>query len=209
MFVERLDVLLVVVCLLLLTGSSLRYFFICRLSGRIGFKDFNGSPCLVTVDGTDFRIREQKPFWSGWYSHKFKGPGLRYEVAVSIQSGDIVRVNGPFPFGHWPDIKIFRLDLMHELLEGERVEADKGYRGEPQAVALPGEELENPKRHEEKRTARARHETMNRRLKHWGCLFHVFRHDLRKHARIFQSVAVITQLAIENGEPLFGVDYNP
>ena len=65
-----------------------------------------------------------------FYSHKFKGPGLRYEVALSIQTGDIVWINGPFPAGAWPDINIFRHGLKWMLKEaGERCEADKGYRG--------------------------------------------------------------------------------
>jgi hypothetical protein len=45
---------------------------------------------MVTVDGTDFRIYEPTPFSPMWYSHKYKGPGLRYEVALSIRGGDIV-----------------------------------------------------------------------------------------------------------------------
>jgi hypothetical protein len=41
--------------------------------------DGNNRFSTVTVDGTDFRINEP--------SHKFKGPGLRYEVAISIKGG--------------------------------------------------------------------------------------------------------------------------
>jgi hypothetical protein len=36
----------------------------------------------------------------------------------------------------------------------------------------------------------------------------VFCHDLTMHCRVFSAIAVITQLAIENGEPLFQVDYD-
>ena len=43
-------------------------------------------------------------------------------------------INGPFPCGQYPDIKIFRQDLKFELEDGEMVEADLGYRGEPQYV---------------------------------------------------------------------------
>jgi hypothetical protein len=39
----------------------------------------------VTVDGTDFRINEPTDFSTKWFSHKFKDPGLRYEVAISIK----------------------------------------------------------------------------------------------------------------------------
>ena len=37
----------------------------------------NGSQCLVTVDGTDFRIKEPQPFDSKWLSEKFNGPGVK------------------------------------------------------------------------------------------------------------------------------------
>ena len=43
-----------------------------------------GNDCLVSVDGVDFEIEEPYPYereWSRrWFSPKFKGPGLRYEV---------------------------------------------------------------------------------------------------------------------------------
>ena len=57
----------------------------------------------MTVDGTDFRINNPKRFDKIWYGHKFNHAAVRYEVAVSIQSGDIVWIHGPFPAGGWPD----------------------------------------------------------------------------------------------------------
>ena len=67
--------------------------------------------------------------WSKrWFSPKFKGPGLRYEVGISILYGDIIWINGPFPCSQWPDIKIFlKGGLKDNLDPGERVEADDGY----------------------------------------------------------------------------------
>ena len=38
----------------------------------------------ASVDGTDFRIQDPVPFSEKWYSYKFKGPGLRYEVGLSV-----------------------------------------------------------------------------------------------------------------------------
>lgn len=49
--------------------------------------DGNNRFSTVTVDGTDFRINEPTDFSTKWFSHKFKGPGLRYEVAISIKGG--------------------------------------------------------------------------------------------------------------------------
>ena len=87
------------------------------------FKGDTGNTCLISVDGTDFQIYQWEPFWKGWFSHKFKGPGVRYEVGVCILTGDIVWLHGPFPCGLWPDLKIFRKSLKQQLLEGEKVVA--------------------------------------------------------------------------------------
>ena len=156
------------------------------------------------MDGTDFRIQEPKPFWKGWYSFKFNGPGLRYEVGVCILTGDIVWTNGPFPCGKYSDITIFRLGMLKALDDDrrEKVEADKGYRGEEHYVNTPpvvdGEMAQR---------VRSRHETVNKRFKQWKCLKDVFQHNLAKHHDMFTAVAVVTQLAMENGEPLFNVEY--
>jgi hypothetical protein len=49
---------------------------------------------------------------------------------------------------------------------------------------------------------RSRHETLNSRLKNWGILAQVYRHDIREHGIVFQACAVVTQLMIANEEPL-------
>ena len=82
--------------------------------------------CKVTVDGTDFRIQEPIPFNPKWYSHKFKGPGLRYEVAICIKTGWIVWVNGPFPAGEWSDRKIAQAGINHHLDDNECYVGDGG-----------------------------------------------------------------------------------
>ena len=60
--------------------------------------------------------------------NKFKHAALRYEVAVCIQTGDIVWINGPFRANRWPGVNIFRRNLKNKLLPGEMVEADQEYR---------------------------------------------------------------------------------
>jgi hypothetical protein len=173
------------------------------------FRNNIGNTCLVTVDGTDFRINEPTPFWPGWKSFKFNGPGVRYEVALCIRSGDLVWINGPFPCGHWPDLKIFRHALIFELQDGEKVEADKGYRGEPEHINTPNSNIFlNDIGKRQKALARTRHETINKRFKQWNCLSRTFRHRLSMHGTVFRAVAVMTQISIENGEPLFGVAYD-
>ena len=167
------------------------------------FKQNIGNECLVSVDGTDFQIYQWKPFWKGWFSHKFKGPGVRYEVGLCIQTGEIVWIHGPFPCGKWPDLKNFRHSLKHQLGDGEKVVADLGYRGEPQHIVTPSGELDDITK-----IVRGRHEAVNRRFKQWGILHRVFRHQVDKHQDCFFAVAVMTELSLENCEPLFGVVYD-
>ncbi|KAL7568137.1 hypothetical protein ACA910_019530 [Epithemia clementina (nom. ined.)] len=76
---------------------------------------------------------------TAFYSHKFKSSGLRYGVASSIVSGNIVHVDGPHPPGNWNDLTCFRKYLKPKLEPGERVEADDGYLGEdPGTIVAPG-----------------------------------------------------------------------
>jgi hypothetical protein len=49
---------------------------------------------------------------------------------------------------------------------------------------------------------RARQEGVNKRLKQFGVLRKPFIHPLRQHKFCFDAVAVITQLAIAEDEPL-------
>ena len=161
---------------------------------------------MLTVDGTDFKIQQPTVFSTRWFSHKFKGPGVRYEVAVSIKGGDICWTNGPFPCGAWPDISIFRSGLMEKLRPGERVEADRGYRGQADKVRVP-DQFENLEEKQKKQRARSRHETVNRRFKQFKILKHDFRHSLQKHKSVFHAVVVLTQLSIKKGEVLFACDY--
>ena len=91
--------------------------------------------CLMTVDGKDYAIAEHG---RSFYSHKFKRLALRYEIALSILTGNICWVSGPYEAGIWPDIKIFCYSLMSHLGKGERVEVDDGYIGEhPKLIKCP------------------------------------------------------------------------
>ena len=128
---------------------------------------------------------------------------MRYEVGVSILCGDIVWLHGPFPAGDWPDINIFRHSIIHCLDENERVEADDGYVGEaPLHVKCPKKEFDQLQKKMRQRV-RCRQETANKRFKSFEILNSTFRHDISLHSNIFRAVVVLTQLQIEDGEPLF------
>ena len=95
------------------------------------------------------------------------------------------------------------------LDEGEMVEADRGYQGEPMKIKTPGPLHSRSKEEERsKDLVRARHETVNGRLKHFQILRALFRHDIRRHSSVFRAVAVITELNIEEGDGMFPVFYN-
>lgn len=174
--------------------SWLTYFFLlCQIDFGNRNRHSNGSICRITLDGTDFRIPEPTPFDPMWYSHKFNGAGLRYEVGVCIQTGEIVWVNGPFPCGHWPDLRIARDQIIYLVDPEEKMLADGGYRD--------GEDgfFETPTGHNNadqtmKQLARARHETVNRRFKTWNILKHTFRHGLERHGTIFMAVVNLTHM---------------
>ena len=165
-----------------------------------------GEQCLLTADGVDFEIRESYPFNKEtskiWYSHKFKGPGLRYEVALCIKTGDIVWFNGPFPYGV-PDLNIFRGGLRIQLGPGEKVIADRGYKGDTK-ICTP-DDWKSKAHKKAMSQLRARQETVNSRLKNWGCLSQIFRHARDKHHLVTKSILMIIQISINNGNPLFQI----
>lgn len=132
---------------------------------------------------------------------------MKYEICVGIYSGDITWVNGPFPCSVH-NIEMFRSSLMSHLDRLERVEADDGYIGEaPLKVKCPKSSVNPEETLAMQAKVRMRHETVNKRFKQWAILKQVFRHPLVKHGSVFRAIAVMTQLAIEDGEKLFDVEY--
>mmetsp|Transcript_17197 Transcript_17197/g.47090 ORF Transcript_17197/g.47090 Transcript_17197/m.47090 type:complete len:115 (-) Transcript_17197:53-397(-) len=100
-----------------------------------------------------------------------------------------------------------RCRVSTHLEDGERVEADDGYPGEI-VILRPKKDSKTPQDIEHRQRVRNRHETVNSRLKDWKCLAVRLKHDLQKHSAMFRAVAVICQVSLVNGEPLFEVDYD-
>jgi len=68
---------------------------------RLGAHDV-GNDCLMTNDGTDFRILQKGATRKGNAFSSFKYAGksaLRYELGVDILAGNLVWVSGPYPAG--------------------------------------------------------------------------------------------------------------
>ena len=166
----------------------------------------NGRSTLAYTDGNDFSaqqlLRLSLKDRQKWYSHKFNGFGLKYEIASCIETGDIVHFVGPFR-GAIHDLTIFRSYLKDKLRPGETVMADKGYRGEA-SIVTPY----NAKTAQEKRAMNAiaaRHESINGRLTFFESMKQTWRHDLKKHQLAFRACLVMIQLRHENGYPVFQV----
>jgi hypothetical protein len=137
----------------------------------------------MTIGCTDCPISEPVPFSRIWFSHKLRGAGLRYEIAVCIQTGDICWINGPFKSGRWTNVAIFCRNLKHRLAPGEMVESDGGYRGDSSCVT------------EGASAALAQHHTVIVDVKNFNCLRQVWRHDWHLHKYVFGAGCVITQLS--------------
>ena len=160
----------------------------------------------MTVDRTDVHVRMK--FAKTFLSHKFKGNGLKYEVGVCIRTGEIVWIHGPKRCG-MNDIQVARDAFISFLNDDEMANADNGYRGAFKHLKTPC--LYHYLSWEEMGMAgiaRARHETVNGRLNFFAVLTKPFRHDLGKHSACFRAVAVITQLILKNGSPVFQVEYH-
>lgn len=168
---------------------------------------------IASVDGVHCRISEvrQNPS-KEWFSHKHNGPGVSYELAISIYGPkSLIWINGPFPAGH-SDLKIFRQPngLKDNIPEGKRVIADQGYTSE--LMLSTRNPCDSYELKELKRRAKARHEVFNGHLKTFKILSERFRctqgdgyERLDKHKTVFEGCAVLVSYEIEDAHPLFTV----
>ena len=113
----------------------------------------------------------------------------------------IVWINGPYPCGSFSDVRIFRLGLKQYLENNEKIIGDRGYCDD--RCINPNNELSQFKRINA--IIRARHETVNARLKNFSILKMEFRHALSHHGDVFYAVANLVQLMIETTDPLFSL----
>jgi hypothetical protein len=139
-----------------------------------------------------------------WFSPKFNGPGLTYELAIAINANQLMWIRGPMPSGNGGDLVNFKAPngLKSKIPAGKKVIADRIYRDPVCSIRNP---QDTPEVRKFKRRARARHETFNGRLKTFKVLAEKFRHGPEKCKAVFEAVCVITQYELENGHPLFDV----
>ena len=103
------------------------------------------------------------------------------------------------------DLDIFLNHGLKDQLEmNERVEADDGYSGaDPRYVKSRSGVCHKNKT--VRNTVRARHEIGNKRIKQFKVLSDVYRHDIKNHRIVFESVVVLTQLSLKY-KPLFEIE---
>mmetsp|Transcript_13389 Transcript_13389/g.25135 ORF Transcript_13389/g.25135 Transcript_13389/m.25135 type:complete len:299 (-) Transcript_13389:59-955(-) len=156
-------------------------------------------PFKISVDGVDFRIKEPIPFDPKWYSHKFNGSGVRYEIALAIYSDNIVWFSGPYPCGEESDLHIFKHRGLQSLLKmaNERCIADGTYK----TSQVSGKGKGDLRWRNAKNRIRARHETINKRLKTFSVIGNIFTFDKSKHGDIFSAILTLVQLSLKI-EPL-------
>jgi hypothetical protein len=92
------------------------------------------------------------------------------------------------------------------MIPGEKYVADGGYRDGGTFGDTPNG-LNNPDQ-KMKRLARARHETVNKRIKQFEVLNTKFRHQLENHWKCFHAIVNMTQLDIQYVAPLFEIYYD-
>ena len=159
----------------------------------------------ITVDGTHCPIEEpRKEPSKTWYSHKFHGPGLAYEIALLIHKPQIVWINGPFKAGESDTALFTKPNGLREKLvaAGKLAVADDGYKGQLDTLITKNPFYSNEVTAFCKR-ARARQESVNKRLKDFKVASSKFRHGHMKHGMCFHAVAVLLQYDMDNGMPLF------
>lgn len=176
------------------------------------FEGFGGTTqCLLALDAFDCMVLEPWPFDTKWYSVKFNGPGVKYELGVCIKTGRIVWLNVPFPAGK-QDSKICIETLLTLLADDEGVEVDGGYVGHDKFKAPLAASSRRDRKM--KSVVRGRLENVNGRIKVFNVLTFPFRHlnprteMMNKHKMCTEAVVVVTELKFENGEGLYDVPYD-
>ena len=166
---------------------------------------------IITIDGTHFRVCEprhpemrQDP---KVYSFKHKTAGFNVQVAMSIRESRIVHIFVSRGGQNDPG-NLLASGLLDLIPNGKRAIVDGGYAN---CEKLSGyNQFESDFTKDFKKRAKARQETVNKRLKDWNVLDHRFRHGVPKFESCFTSVAVLTQYSItdtdpESANPIFDV----
>lgn len=184
---------------------------------------FQGLPVgcrFLPVDTVHIRCQEFRCDPSSkWYSHKFHGPAVSFEVVVDPVLGKLRWINGPEP-ASIHDLTFFRggtkgneknwklSALYFHVPKNMKMVGDSAYAGQPDRVTTTMD-AHKPATKVLFARMKSMMETCFGRMKTFRILREAFRHGastadkLQKIKNAFEAVAVIVQYDCENGHPLF------
>jgi hypothetical protein len=135
-----------------------------------------------------------------YYSGKKKRHTIKYEVGVHLSTGRIIWLVGGIP-GSVHDVKIAASNgIVDQILNGEWILADKGYTDSELPFLTP---FKNPQTDEEVQwnsyinQARAIVENTYGRIKSFGCVKSIWRHDLELHPIAFKAVCILVNMDLD------------
>jgi len=175
---------------------------------------------FLSVDTVHIRCQEFRcdPH-SKWWSHKFNGPGVSFEVVTDPIDGKIRWINGPEP-ASIHDITFLRGGKKHDMKNWKRTAlyfhvpanmklvGDSAYEGQADKVSIT-KDAHSPATKALFARMKSMMETCFGRLKNFRILTESFRHGtntadkLNKVKMAFEAAAVLVQYDCENGHPLF------
>ena len=186
----------------------------------INFDDLAPSCRFLAIDTVHVRCQEFRCDPSSkWYSHKFNGPGVAFEVVSDPVDGQIRWINGPVP-ASTHDITILRGGQKRDKKNWERsalyfhvpnnvkLVGDSAYGGQPDKVTIT-RDAHKPATKVLFARMKSMMETCFTRLKFFTCVIGPFRHGnsttdkLNKVKLAFEAAAVLVQFDCKNGRPLF------
>ena len=144
-------------------------------------RDFGGDNIwVISVDGTHVWLFEPShPEFSQdseYFSHKFNKAGINYKLGISLATGNLVWMNGPWKAGK-SDLQIFiGGGLRNKLLAvGKKAIGDGIYRGYQDVVSYPNSQDSRPVAKFKSRALK-RHKTFNGMTKCFQILRQAFCH---------------------------------
>lgn len=182
-----------------------------KFTGQIALEDrwkFGKLPVSLIVDTTECPVRRPAdPVAQGvWYSGKHKEHTIKYEVGVSLVSGEICWWAGGVP-GCSHDIKVNKtMGLLDHLNDDEYLLGDKGYSGPKYVTPIRGkaENLSEKQKAWNSFLGKSRVlvENVFARFKNFAVLRHKWRNNLALHPYVFSLLAQIVNVEIQFGSPM-------
>lgn len=73
------------------------------------------------IVGAARRMDQPTSFSTKWYSHKFRGLGVRNEIGINIRTENMVWTHGGYQCDEYPDLKLTREAYTHTVGETRRI----------------------------------------------------------------------------------------